>query len=99
MLKQMLAACKEILGPPPCKYAILGLGPFATEECTPYSDIELAVLIEEEKSNEEVLVYFKNLIRQVLLKERKSGVFLQQFKDLRHIWVHMPSTMGGAQMC
>ena len=61
----MLASCKEILGPPPCKYAILGLGPMATEECTPYSDFELAVLIEEEKGNEEVLAYFKNLVRYV----------------------------------
>ena len=41
--------------------------PIATEECTPYSDIEVAVLVEEEKANEEVLAYFRNLVRYVLL--------------------------------
>ena len=59
----MLASCKDALGPAPCKYAVLGLGPLATEECTPYSDIELAILLEDEKANEEVLTYFRNIAR------------------------------------
>ena len=63
MLKQMLAACREALGPAPCKYAVLGLGPLATEECTPYSDIELAILIEHEKADDDALKYFRNLTR------------------------------------
>lgn len=69
-LKEFLAKLykdtKDEIGTEPCEYAILGFGSMASEQMTPYSDLEFGILVERKDDN--ITKYFKNLTHLVHLK-------------------------------
>ena len=52
--------CEDVMGKPPCEYAIAALGSLAREEITPYSDFEhIILLFDENKCYTSHLNYFR----------------------------------------
>lgn len=67
-LAQLYQKAEEVIGTAPCKYAIIGLGSMALKQMTPYSDLEFAILIEDQKDklkNQTHKDYFKNISQLV----------------------------------
>ena len=51
--------CVDVMGPPPCKFAVVGIGSLARKEITPYSDFEHVILLEILANYEIQLEYFR----------------------------------------
>jgi len=60
IIVDILPECVAIMGKAPCKYAVVGLGSMSRNEMGPFSDIELAIILE--KSDSEIKDYFYRLM-------------------------------------
>ena len=61
--KQIMAElsqyCENVMGDPPCKYVVVGMGSLAREEITAYSDFEHIILLFDDENYKSYLDYFK----------------------------------------
>ncbi|MCE5316915.1 MAG: DUF294 nucleotidyltransferase-like domain-containing protein, partial [Parachlamydia sp.] len=78
LLEEIVNAAISYLGPPPVKWACMGMGSMARGEMSPYSDIEFAFLIDD--ASETSLQYFRSLsqcisIMVIHLGETKFPIF------------------------
>ena len=71
VLVDMVKECVDAMGPAPCLYAVVVLGDFATEEFTPYTDLEFMVLIDEESSK--IVEYFQRFVVYLQFKVLNLG--------------------------
>ena len=73
IMSELTNSCIEILGKPPCKFAMIGMGSLARQEITPYSDFEHMIVLEEINQEnvqyETALNYFRwfSVIFQIIL--------------------------------
>lgn len=58
--------CIQLIGPPPCVFAVIGLGSLARKEFCPYSDLEFAILVKDRSLS--TLSYFRNFSKILELK-------------------------------
>ena len=59
IMRNVCHYCVNVLGPPPCKFAVTGMGSLARTEITPYSDFEHVILLEIHANYEQHLEYFR----------------------------------------
>ena len=59
IMKNICCYSAEVMGPPPCKFAVVGLGSLARKEVTPYSDFEHIIVLEGSPDYPNYLEYFR----------------------------------------
>ncbi len=75
-LARLYQESEQVLGPPPCKYTVMGLGSMALQQMTPYSDLEFAMLMEESEDAAILAkhrAYFRELSHLVHLRVINLG--------------------------
>lgn len=71
LLARLYGESEQELGPPPCRYTVMGLGAIALAQMTPYSDVAWVVLMEERHEHSDVKtasVYLRHLTHLVNLR-------------------------------
>lgn len=66
LIKQLIEDCIDQLGKPPenCEYSIIGLGSLALGTMTPWSDLEFAILVNDQQHKD----YFRNIAQLLHIK-------------------------------
>ena len=59
IMRDLSHYCLNVMGHPPCKFAIAGMGSLARKEVTPYSDFEHVILLEVCDDPEQNTEYFR----------------------------------------
>ena len=59
IMARIAQRCVEMLGEPPCKFSLAGMGSLARKEITPYSDFEHIILLKNQTNYENNLEYFR----------------------------------------
>ena len=59
IMAELAQFCEDVMGNPPCEYAVVGMGSLARKEITPYSDFEHIILLCNDKNYQLHLEYFR----------------------------------------
>ena len=58
IMRNLFDDCVKIMGPAPCKWALVGIGPTARKEITPFSEFHHAVILDDQAFSPKVHHYF-----------------------------------------
>ena len=73
IMQTLARFCEKVMGKPPCRFALVGMGSLARREVTPFSDFENIILLDNavrnDKSYKNTLNYFRwfSVIFQIVL--------------------------------
>ena len=69
IMRSVASHCEDILGEPPCQFAVVGMGSLARSEITPYSDFENVIVLENKYTDCFDYEYFRwfSVIFQIIL--------------------------------
>lgn len=104
LMKHVAAQCADILGKPPCKFALVGMGSLARKEITPYSDFENIIVLEEKFVSANDYEYFRwfAVIFQIILVNLGESLIpsvgipsLNNFLDRKNNWFYDKFTKSG----
>ena len=59
IMQELCQFCVDVMGPPPCRFTLVGMGSLARKEITPYSDFEHTILLEIQPNFTIHLEYFR----------------------------------------
>ena len=59
IMKNACQYCENVMGPLPCKFAFIGMGSLAKNEITPYSNFQHIILLENIKTDEDHIEFFR----------------------------------------
>ena len=59
IMSDLCKYCENVMGKPPCDYAVAGMGSLARKEITPYSDFEHVILLQDQDNYETNAEYFR----------------------------------------
>ena len=76
IMQDLSQFCQDVMGKPPCDYAVVGMGSLAREEITPYSDFEHIILLFDQKDYKMHLEYFRwySLIFHVVILNIQESI-------------------------
>ena len=99
IMKKLSQRCQDIMGEPPCDYAIAGMGSLAREEITPYSDFEHIILLEDVTITEKHLNYFRwftVIFHVIILNVQETIIASLNIKSLE--WFYDGTTPRGISL-
>ena len=73
IMANVASFCEEVMGKPPCRFSLIGMGSLARREMTPFSDFESIIVLENGANQKEsyngMLIYFRwfSVIFQIVL--------------------------------
>ena len=83
IMKQLCQYCVDVMGPPPCKFAVVGMESLSRKEITPYSDFEHIILLEIRENYENCLEYFRwfSVIFHVIILNLQETIIPSYLND------------------
>ena|GEM_PF-5247093 len=79
LVQRLLADCQEKLGAAPCEFSVIGLGSLAAGKMTPWSDLEFAIITENDN--------YKNSTNPDPVKQHQEKEYFRNLTKLLHIKV------------
>ncbi len=100
LLQSMSKEALHCLGRSPCKFSLMATGSLASEDCTPFGDLELILALEDEDLGKQTIDYFHryaSLVNFRLLNIGETPLTCTNAKVLNDVYNHeMPALFDGA---